>query len=44
MLPRVFATHQREVHVPDLGHVAMLFSPEVFRIVGSELGTERVDA
>jgi pimeloyl-ACP methyl ester carboxylesterase len=29
VIPRVFARHERVVHVPDLGHVAMLFSPTV---------------
>jgi pimeloyl-ACP methyl ester carboxylesterase len=29
VIPRVFARHERMVHVADLGHVAMLFSPTV---------------
>jgi pimeloyl-ACP methyl ester carboxylesterase len=37
VLPRVFAGHEEEVVVPDLGHVAMLFSPSVLRRVAAEL-------
>lgn len=33
VVPRVFARHEQEVHVPDVGHVGMLFSPRVLRIV-----------
>jgi triacylglycerol esterase/lipase EstA (alpha/beta hydrolase family) len=37
IVPRVFAGHEREVHVPDLGHVSMLFSPRVLGIVADYL-------
>jgi hypothetical protein len=37
VVPRVFASHEREVHVPDLGHVSMLFSPRVLRMVADYL-------
>jgi triacylglycerol esterase/lipase EstA (alpha/beta hydrolase family) len=33
VLPRVFAVHEQWVHVPDVGHLGMLFSPRVFRAV-----------
>lgn len=33
VLPRVFAANQETVHVKDLGHVGLLFSPTVFRAV-----------
>lgn len=33
VIPRVFARHQHDVHVPDLGHLGLLFSPRVFRLV-----------
>jgi triacylglycerol esterase/lipase EstA (alpha/beta hydrolase family) len=37
VVPRVFASHEREIHVPDLGHVSMLFSPRVLRMVSDYL-------
>ena len=37
VVPRVFAAHEEEVRVPDLGHVGMLFSPTVLRLVGDRL-------
>lgn len=37
VVPRVFASHEREVHLPDLGHVSMLFSPRVLRTVADSL-------
>lgn len=37
VIPRVFAKHERVVHVPDLGHVAMLFSPTVLSHVADAL-------
>lgn len=40
VIPRVFAGHQQVVHVPDLGHVAMLFSPRVLGLVGDFLGSD----
>ena len=37
VIPRVFAGHEREACLPDLGHVSMLFSPRVLRFVEREL-------
>jgi pimeloyl-ACP methyl ester carboxylesterase len=37
VIPRVFAKHERVVHVPDVGHVAMLFSPTVLSHVAAAL-------
>lgn len=37
VVPRVFARHEQEVHLPDLGHMAMLFSPRVLRLVTDTL-------
>ena len=37
VIPRIFARHERVLHVPDLGHVAMLFSPTVLSLVAGEL-------
>jgi pimeloyl-ACP methyl ester carboxylesterase len=37
VLPRVFARHQREVHLEDLGHVSMLFAPRALRLVADAL-------
>lgn len=37
VIPRVFADNDDVVHVPDLGHVGMLFSPTVFRAVADRL-------
>jgi triacylglycerol lipase len=38
VFPRVFATHGEElVHVPDIGHAGMLFSPRVLRAVADRL-------
>jgi len=48
VIPRVFARHEREVHVPDVGHLAMLFAPGVLSRVADHLlerpttGTERI--
>jgi triacylglycerol lipase len=48
VIPRVFACHEREVHVPDLGHLAILFAPGILRRVADHLleppptGTERM--
>jgi len=40
VIPRVFASHEREIHIPDLGHVSMLFSPRVLRVVAEILHGE----
>jgi pimeloyl-ACP methyl ester carboxylesterase len=37
VIPRVFASHEQEVVVEDVGHVSMLFSPSVLRLVGDYL-------
>jgi triacylglycerol lipase len=37
VIPRIFARHERVLHVPDLGHVAMLFSPTVLSLVADAL-------
>ena len=39
VVPRVFASHEQEVHLPDLGHVSMLFSPRVLGLVADHLTT-----
>jgi triacylglycerol lipase len=39
VIPRVFASHEREVVIEDVGHVSMLFSPSVLRMVGDYLGS-----
>ncbi len=39
VIPRVFASHEREIYIPDLGHVSMLFSPRVLRTVADYLVT-----
>jgi len=40
VIPRVFAGHEREVHIPDIGHVSMLFSPRVLSLVGDYLAAK----
>jgi len=38
VIPRVFSAAEGElVHVPDLGHTGLLFSPKVFRAVRTRL-------
>jgi triacylglycerol lipase len=37
VFPRIFASHEELVHMPDLGHVGMLFSPRVLRAVADRL-------
>jgi pimeloyl-ACP methyl ester carboxylesterase len=37
VVPRVHCAHGDEVRIPDLGHVGMLFSPRVLRIVAERL-------
>jgi len=44
VIPRVFARHEEEVCVPDLGHMAMLFAPTVWKLVSSHLLGEEVGA
>ncbi|MCC6143577.1 MAG: alpha/beta fold hydrolase [Candidatus Hydrogenedentes bacterium] len=39
VIPRIFARHEREAYIPNLGHMGMLYSPTVWRIVtGHMLG------
>lgn len=41
VVPRVFATHdESQVHIPDIGHVGLLFSPKVFFEVARCLARE----
>jgi len=35
VLPRVFAENQETIHVPDLGHIGLLFSPRIFRSIAN---------
>jgi pimeloyl-ACP methyl ester carboxylesterase len=37
VIPRVFAAHEEEIVIEDLGHVSMLFSPSVLRLVAEWL-------
>lgn len=37
VIPRVFSSGEDLVHVPDVGHLGMLFSPTVFRAVADRL-------
>ena len=37
VVPRIFASHADELHLPDLGHLGVLFSPTVFKAVGDRL-------
>jgi len=37
VIPRVFAGHDEEVYVPSHGHLGMLFSPYVLRLVADRL-------
>jgi triacylglycerol lipase len=37
VFPRIFASHEELVHMPDIGHVGMLFSPRVLRAVADRL-------
>ena len=37
VIPRIFANHERVIHMPELGHVSMLFSPRVLSLVVEEL-------
>jgi pimeloyl-ACP methyl ester carboxylesterase len=42
VIPRVFAAHEEEICVPDLGHMAMLYAPSVWRLVAAWLLDEAV--
>jgi len=45
VVPRVFSAHDEEVRIPDLGHVGVLFSPRVLRIIAERLlGTAAASA
>jgi triacylglycerol lipase len=45
IIPRVFAHDAADlVHVPNIGHLGMLFSPTVFKAVGDRLLEKRVSA
>lgn len=37
ILPRIFAANQETVHVSDLGHIGILFSPTVFHTIAKYL-------
>jgi pimeloyl-ACP methyl ester carboxylesterase len=37
VIPRVFSANEETIHVPDLGHLGLMFSPTVFRAVGDAL-------
>ena len=37
VIPRIAARHEQEVFVPDMGHIAMMFSPSVWRLVSGYL-------
>ena len=37
VVPRIFASHEDELHLPDLGHLGVLFSPTVYKAVGDRL-------
>ena len=37
VVPRVFAVHEHEIHLADLGHLSMLFSPRALRVVAEHL-------
>jgi pimeloyl-ACP methyl ester carboxylesterase len=37
VLPRVFSAHDEQVRIPDLGHVGVLFSPRVLRMIADRL-------
>ena len=39
VVPRVFAVHDHEVHLADLGHLSMLFSLRALRVVADHLTT-----
>ncbi len=43
VIPRVFASHEQDVHLPDVGHVSMLFTPRVLRIVADHLTAATVE-
>lgn len=40
VIPRIFARHEEEVYVPNMGHIAMCFSPTVWRLVHAHLSGE----
>lgn len=44
VIPRIFARHEEEVYVPNMGHIAMCFSPTVWRLVSGYLQGESVPA
>ena len=37
VVPRVFAAHEEVVRIPEVGHVGLLFSPRVLRLVADHL-------
>lgn len=37
VIPRVFARHEDEIYVPHHGHLGMLFSPHVLRLIADRL-------
>jgi len=44
VIPRISARHEEEAYIPDLGHMAMLFSPTVWRLVSGYLLNESIAA
>lgn len=43
VIPRIFAAHAEELHMPDLGHMAMMYSPKVWRAVSDYLQGEAME-
>jgi len=37
VIPRIAARHERELLVPNMGHVAMMFSPTVWQLIAAHL-------
>jgi triacylglycerol lipase len=37
VIPRVFSSNEETLHLPDVGHLGMLFSPQTFRAVAERL-------
>ena len=41
VIPRVFSANEETIHIPDVGHMGMLFSPTAFRAVFERLDRQK---
>jgi triacylglycerol esterase/lipase EstA (alpha/beta hydrolase family) len=43
VVPRVFSAYEEVVHLPEVGHMGLLFCPRVFRMIADRLSQDELD-